>query len=132
MNTAALSRILAFTSVLTLLAFAGGCGPKWDDCGELGSVGNKCRKTCDGPYDWECVDQGGEAVCGDPAPCDAQDHCEPKECYRTTCSTSRRMDAPGIYTCTDAVCCRAVPLGPNEPCNGGAGKCDGAGNCIPD
>lgn len=135
MHTPALSRIFALTGLCAVVLLASACAGKCPNPCNADTVGNVCQKDCDGPYDFECVDDEGTYSCGMSAPCDEAQHCSPlPECYDTSCSFSKcsyskSERSEGLYKCNNTACCLSVPSVAGTACTNGT--CDGAGNCNP-
>ena len=143
MTARGLSRSIAIFGICALTWSLNGCAGKCKPpCETVGGTcnpppctrrGAPCRQECDGPDAYQCIQEvaGGPLKCDSPGPCTPADECTPNPCFQTTeCSYSARIEKPGVYECTELLCCiRTNPMPPDSPCPGG--KCDGTGVCIP-
>jgi Notch-like protein len=120
------------------------CNPGYEDNG-LGvcEPSSECTSNADCNDGNECTDDVCDAgscvsapnagnTCNDNNPCTVDDACtEAAECIGTEkiCNDANECTAD---MCDPFAGCVYASLPPNEPCDGGAGLCDGTGICVPD
>ena len=147
MRISVVARVIGLLAACAFIAPAVGCSsdgcPKnWSPCANK-AKNDPCAQTCNGPLAYRCLPEpapDGPLVCIKGAPCDPADHCAPSaSCRSTTCDFSKLFSGPGVYTCTDELCCKttvasgsrcAASEAETDPASW-TGTCDDAGTCVP-